>query len=101
MSALEEQLTLFDAYPPQERVINKAFSRPLVRYIEFLENIHDMVLNLKEKCSRGKLDLFKAFSKVKVDAGEIRRLNRDIEDKHKKFMEALGLFTALRIQTIE
>ncbi|CCA76243.1 related to archipelago beta form (F-box-WD40 repeat protein) [Serendipita indica DSM 11827] len=101
MSALEERTTLFETYPQEERVVDEAFRRPLIHYVEFLETMHDMVVDLKEKRSRKKLGLFKAFSKVKADAGEILKMNQDIEDQHRQFMEALGVFTALRVQVVD
>ncbi|CCA77309.1 related to archipelago beta form (F-box-WD40 repeat protein), partial [Serendipita indica DSM 11827] len=101
MSALEEQIILFETYPQDARTVDEAFRRPLIHYVEFLETVHDMVIDLKEKRSRKKLDLFKAFTKVKVDAGEILKMNRDIEDRHRQLMEALGIFTALRVQVVD
>lgn len=83
MSVLEEQIALFEAYPPEDRAVDEAFSRPLINYIESLEDIHDTVVNITEKRSR---NLFKAFTKVKIDMGEIRKLNRDVEDRYRQFM---------------
>ena len=40
MTALEEQITLFEAYPVEERVVDEAFSRPLVQYVEYVINLH-------------------------------------------------------------
>ncbi|CCA67540.1 related to archipelago beta form (F-box-WD40 repeat protein) [Serendipita indica DSM 11827] len=83
MSVLEEQIALFEAYPPEDRAVDEAFSRPLINYIESLEDIHDTVVNITEKRSR---NLFKAFTKVKIDMGEIRKFNRDVEDRYRQFM---------------
>ncbi|CAG7854167.1 COMPASS-like H3K4 histone methylase component WDR5B {ECO:0000303/PubMed:19567704} Short=AtWDR5B {ECO:0000303/PubMed:19567704} [Serendipita indica DSM 11827] len=101
MSALEKQITLLEAYPEEDMAVDEAFRQPLIHYVEFLENMHDTIVDLKEKRNRSKLSIFKAFSKMKIDAEEIRKLNRDIEDRHRQFMEALSLFTALRIQNVE
>ncbi|CCA77776.1 hypothetical protein PIIN_03411, partial [Serendipita indica DSM 11827] len=101
MSALEKQITLLEAYPEEDIAVNEAFRQPLIHYVEFLENMHDTIVDLKEKRNRSKLSIFKAFSKMKIDAEEILKLNRDIEDRHRQFMEALSLFTALRIQNVE
>ncbi|CAG7849595.1 SubName: Full=Uncharacterized protein {ECO:0000313/EMBL:CCA76115.1} [Serendipita indica DSM 11827] len=101
MSALKEQITLLETYPQEDRAVDEAFLQPLIHYVEFLETVHDMVIDLKDKRSRKKLDLFKAFTKVKVDAGEILKMNRDIEDRHRQLMEALGIFTALRVQVVD
>ncbi|CAG7853008.1 WD repeat-containing protein 5B [Serendipita indica DSM 11827] len=101
MGALENQITLFEIHPIENRAVNEAVSRPLIQYVEFLEDMHDRIIELKETRSRGRLGLFKAFSKVKVDMEEIRMLNQDIEDRHRQLMEALGLFTALHTQVIE
>ncbi|CCA75243.2 hypothetical protein PIIN_09227, partial [Serendipita indica DSM 11827] len=101
MSTLEEQIALFETYSPADRGVNEAFSRPLIHYVEFLETMHDTVVGLKEKRRRSRLGLLKAFSRVKIDTEEIRKLNREIDDKHKQFMAALNLFTALRVQAIE
>ncbi|CCA76664.1 hypothetical protein PIIN_10654 [Serendipita indica DSM 11827] len=101
MSALEEQITLFETYPQEDRAVDEAFRRPLIHYVEFLEAVHDMVIDLKEKRSRKKLGLFKAFTKVKADAGDILKMNQDIEDRHRQFMQALDVFTALRVQVVD
>ncbi|CCA75830.1 hypothetical protein PIIN_09818 [Serendipita indica DSM 11827] len=101
MSALEERTALFETYPLGDRAVDEVFSRPLIHYVEFLEDMHDMVVDLRAKRSRNKLGFLNAFSKVKIDAGEIRKLNREIEDRHRLFMEALGVFTALRVQVVE
>ncbi|CAG7854186.1 SubName: Full=Uncharacterized protein {ECO:0000313/EMBL:CCA70407.1} [Serendipita indica DSM 11827] len=102
MSILEQQITLFQACPPEDlRTVSEAFSRPLIGYVEALEDMHDTVANLTEKRNHRKFRLFKAFSKVKIDSGEILRLNVAVEDKHRQFMAALGVFTAFRIQAVE
>ncbi|CCA75380.1 related to vegetatible incompatibility protein HET-E-1 [Serendipita indica DSM 11827] len=101
LSTLEKQITLFESYPREDRAVDKAFSQPLIDHVEFMEEMHDKIVHLKEKHNGSKLGFFKALSKVKVDAGEIHKLNRDIEDQHRQFMEALGVFTALRVQALE
>ncbi|CCA70407.1 hypothetical protein PIIN_04346 [Serendipita indica DSM 11827] len=101
MSVLEEQIALFETYPPKDRTVNEAFSRPFIGYVEALEDIHDTVVNLTEKRNHRKFSFFKAFSKVKIDSGEIRRLNVAVEDRHRQFMAALDVFTAFRIQIVE
>ncbi|CCA73757.1 hypothetical protein PIIN_07712, partial [Serendipita indica DSM 11827] len=101
MSALEERITLFETYSLEDRAVDDAFSQPLVQYVEFLETIHDTAVEIKEKRKRSKLGFLKSLSKIKIDAGEIRKLNRGLEDGHRKLMEALSLFTALRIQAVE
>ncbi|CCA76263.1 hypothetical protein PIIN_10258 [Serendipita indica DSM 11827] len=101
MSALEKQITLLEAYPEEDIAVDEAFTQPLIHYVKFLENTHDTIVDLKEKPNRSKLSFFKAFSKMKIDAEEILKLNRDIEDRHRQFMDALGLFTALRMQNVE
>ncbi|CCA76935.1 hypothetical protein PIIN_10918 [Serendipita indica DSM 11827] len=101
MSTVEEQIALFEAYPLEDMAVNEAFKRPLVHYVKCLEDMHDKVINLKEKRSLNKHAFSKAIIKVKIDAEEILKLNRDIEDRHSQFMGALGLFTALRVQSVE
>ncbi|CCA76475.1 hypothetical protein PIIN_10468, partial [Serendipita indica DSM 11827] len=101
MSTIEEQIALFETYPPEDMAINEAFKRPLVHYVKCLEDMHDKVVNLKEKRRLDKHAFSKAIIKVKIDAEEILKLNRDIEDRHSQFMGALGLFAALRIQSVE
>ncbi|CCA76207.1 related to WD40-repeat protein (notchless protein) [Serendipita indica DSM 11827] len=131
MSGLEKQTTLFEAYAANDRAFDEALRQPLMHYFEYviiprflqqadryraLKDIHDTVVEVREKRSRSKLGFLKSMSKVKIDAGEIRELNRDIEDGHRQFMvrvssvffaislytqEALGIFTALRTQAIE
>ncbi|CAG7850330.1 SubName: Full=Related to WD40-repeat protein (Notchless protein) {ECO:0000313/EMBL:CCA73885.1} [Serendipita indica DSM 11827] len=101
MSTFEEQIASFETYSQAERVIGEALNRPLNHYIELLRDIHSTVVDLREKRSRSKLSLLKGFSRVKVDSEEIRKLNRDVEDRHRQLMSALGLFTASRVQAIE
>ncbi|CCA72373.1 hypothetical protein PIIN_06307 [Serendipita indica DSM 11827] len=98
MGALEESIILLETYPLREWTVDQAIERD-----RFLEDMHDTVVKLKEKRRGRALGLFKAFIKLKTDAGDIRRLNRDIEDRHSQFMtqEALGLFTAFRAQAVE
>ncbi|CAG7852496.1 SubName: Full=Related to WD40-repeat protein (Notchless protein) {ECO:0000313/EMBL:CCA73057.1} [Serendipita indica DSM 11827] len=100
-SSLEEQVALFEADPLKDTVVNNPVRRPLILYAETLDKLYILVANLKEKPSRSKFGFLRAISKVKIDAGEIRRLNQEIEDRHRQFMNALGLFTALHVQTIE
>ncbi|CCA75897.1 hypothetical protein PIIN_09893 [Serendipita indica DSM 11827] len=100
-SALEEQITIFETYPSDERAVNKALRQPLVDYVEFLEALHDEVATLKEKRSHSKLGVFKAFSRTKDDTRQILKLGRDIDHRHRQLMEALRLFIASRIQVIE
>ncbi|CCA77125.1 hypothetical protein PIIN_11108, partial [Serendipita indica DSM 11827] len=101
MSTIEEQIALFETYPPEDMAVNEAFKRPLAHYVKCLEDMHDKVVNLKEKRSLDKHAFSKAIIKVKIDAEEILKLNRDIEDRHSQFMDSLGLFTAWRIQSVE
>ncbi|CAG7852669.1 SubName: Full=Uncharacterized protein {ECO:0000313/EMBL:CCA77125.1}; Flags: Fragment [Serendipita indica DSM 11827] len=81
--------------------VNEAFKRPLAHYVKCLEDMHDKVVNLKEETYLDKHAFSKAIIKVKIDTEEILKLNRDIRDQHRQFMEALGLFTAWRIQSVE
>ncbi|CAG7849701.1 SubName: Full=Related to archipelago beta form (F-box-WD40 repeat protein) {ECO:0000313/EMBL:CCA74347.1}, partial [Serendipita indica DSM 11827] len=79
----------------------RAFSQPLVRYVEVLEDIHCAIVNDRHTRPRTSHGAFTAIGKVKVDAGLIRKFNRDIEDRHRQFMEALALFTGYRVHAIE
>ena len=36
MSTLEKQIASFETYPPEERVVDEAFSRPLIQYVEYV-----------------------------------------------------------------
>ncbi|CCA77409.1 hypothetical protein PIIN_11386, partial [Serendipita indica DSM 11827] len=101
MSTIEEQIALFETYPPEDMAVNEAFKRPLAHYVKCLEDMHDKVVNLEEKRRLDKHAFSKAIIKVKIDVEEILKLNRDIEDRHSQFMGALGLFTALGIQSVE
>ncbi|CCA74240.1 related to archipelago beta form (F-box-WD40 repeat protein) [Serendipita indica DSM 11827] len=98
MSALEDQVALFETYHG-DGAVDKAFSQPLIHYVEFLEIMYDTVVDLKKK--RSKTGIFTAFRKVKIDAGEILKLSRDIKDRHRQFMEALGLCTGIHVQAIK
>ena len=45
-----------------------------------------MVVNLREKQSQSKFGIFKAASRVKIDAEDIQKITQDIEDQHRQFM---------------
>ncbi|CAG7854440.1 SubName: Full=Uncharacterized protein {ECO:0000313/EMBL:CCA76463.1}; Flags: Fragment [Serendipita indica DSM 11827] len=75
--------------------------QPLIRYVELLEDIHCAIVNNAHKRPRTRRSAVMAIGNVKIDAGLIRKFNRDIEDRHRQFMEALALFTGHRIQVIE
>ncbi|CCA71244.1 hypothetical protein PIIN_05182 [Serendipita indica DSM 11827] len=100
LAGIEDQIDSVEKYPPEERAVDDAFSQPLIHYVKLLEDFHNMVANHKHKRSHG-LGIFTAVSKVKIDAGVIRKFNRDIEDRHRQFMEQLGIFTALRVQVVD
>ena len=36
MSALEKQNASFETYPPEERIVDEAFNRPLIQYVEYV-----------------------------------------------------------------
>ncbi|CCA73887.1 related to vegetative incompatibility protein HET-E-1-Pyrenophora tritici-repentis [Serendipita indica DSM 11827] len=101
ISTFEEQITLLESYPQSGRPISKAFTRHLERYVELLKDIHSTVVNLREKRSRSKLSLLTGFSKFKIDVEEIRKFNRDIEDRHRQLMSALSIFIAAHVQALE
>ncbi|CCA76287.1 hypothetical protein PIIN_10282 [Serendipita indica DSM 11827] len=97
---MEKQITLIEAHPVADRAIRKTVQQPLTDYLEFLKGIQLRIADL-QGTKRKKLGLFKAFSKVKIDAGEIRKFNLDIEDRHRQLMNALAVLTTLRIQALE
>ncbi|CCA76677.1 related to archipelago beta form (F-box-WD40 repeat protein) [Serendipita indica DSM 11827] len=101
MSSMENQIDSFEKYPPEDRKVDEAFSRPLVHYVETLEDFCRLVENHRHKRSRSGFGTLTEIRKVKIDAGAIRKFNRDIEDLHRLLMEALGSFTAFRVQVIE
>ncbi|CCA70376.1 related to archipelago beta form (F-box-WD40 repeat protein), partial [Serendipita indica DSM 11827] len=101
MTAIENQIDSFENYPPEERVVDEAFSEPLIHYVRLLEDFHSMVSNMGFKRKRTGLGALASISRVKVDAETIRKFHRDIEDRHRQFMGALGLFTASRLQVVE
>ncbi|CCA75476.1 related to archipelago beta form (F-box-WD40 repeat protein) [Serendipita indica DSM 11827] len=41
-----------------------------------------------------------AVSTMKIDAGDIQKFNRELEDRHRQFMDALNVYTAYRVQEI-
>ena len=45
MSALERQIDSFEKYSPEERVVDEAFSRPFIRYVEYVYNIVPVLLS--------------------------------------------------------
>ena len=106
MSALENQLESFEEYPPEERVVDDAFRRPLDHYVKsvkilalllcayqyrFLEELHSNLANHRHKRRRGGLAAVGRIQNVKIDAGVIRKFNRDIEDRHRQFMVRASL----------
>ncbi|CCA74792.1 related to S. pombe trp-asp repeat containing protein [Serendipita indica DSM 11827] len=101
MLAIENQIESFAKYPPEDREVNEAFSRPLTDYVDFLEESHRNITNQRHKRKRSGLNELTEVSKVMLDADTIRKFNRDIEDQHRKFIDALSLFTAYRIQAVE
>ncbi|CCA76398.1 related to WD40-repeat protein (notchless protein), partial [Serendipita indica DSM 11827] len=116
ITALQEQIALFQACPPQDRVVDQTLSRPLVTYVEFLENMHSKIVELQNKRSLSKLSFFKAFTKVEINVLELSKHIQDIVDQHRQFMvrvssafftrsqqlqETLSSFTALRTQITE
>ncbi|CCA73897.1 related to archipelago beta form (F-box-WD40 repeat protein) [Serendipita indica DSM 11827] len=101
MTSMENQIDSFEKYPPEDRKVDEAFSRPLIHYVEVLEEFDRVVTSHMHKRSRCRVGVLTEIRKVKVDAGLIRHFNRDIEDLHRQFMEALSSFTAFRIQAIE
>ncbi|CCA76431.1 hypothetical protein PIIN_10424, partial [Serendipita indica DSM 11827] len=112
MSAIEDQVILFEAYPAKDRAVNDAFSRPLIKYVKcvryikscrFLETMHDRIVDLITKRSRSKPGFLKALIRAKIDTEEILKLNRDIRDQHRQFMtqEALATLGVLIMQNVE
>ncbi|CAG7851430.1 SubName: Full=Related to WD40-repeat protein (Notchless protein) {ECO:0000313/EMBL:CCA73057.1} [Serendipita indica DSM 11827] len=96
MSAVEDQIDLFEQYPPEDRAVDEAFSRPLIRYVRALEEFQNTI----EKCKR-RGNRLGALTAIKLDAEVIRKFHRDIEDKHRQFMGQITSFTAFRVQAIE
>ena len=99
MSTLENQIDSFEEYPPEERVVEDAFRRPLIQYVKYvcmliplpstdqcrlLEDLHNTVVNRTRSQSR--FTIWMKMRKAKFDAGEIRKFDRDIEDRHRQFM---------------
>lgn len=76
-------------------------SSSCVEKCRVLEEFDRVVTSHMHKRSRCRVGVLTEIRKVKVDAGLIRHFNRDIEDLHRQFMEALSSFTAFRIQAIE
>ncbi|CCA68914.1 related to archipelago beta form (F-box-WD40 repeat protein) [Serendipita indica DSM 11827] len=101
MSSIEKQVDLFERYSPEERIVEEAFSQPFIRYVKFLEDLSAKVLNYVEKRSQTTRGRATQVRKVKIDAETIRRFSREVDDRHRQFMEALNIFTTLRIQSIE
>ncbi|CAG7853401.1 SubName: Full=Related to archipelago beta form (F-box-WD40 repeat protein) {ECO:0000313/EMBL:CCA74347.1}, partial [Serendipita indica DSM 11827] len=52
-----------DLYPPQDRVVDEAFSQPLVRYVEVLEDIHCAIVNDRHTRPRTSHGAFTAIGK--------------------------------------
>ncbi|CCA76412.1 hypothetical protein PIIN_10405, partial [Serendipita indica DSM 11827] len=90
ISALEERMTLLKTYPPGDSIVDDALSRPLTNYVEFLENLPNRIVDLKEKLS-GK----KYVRKIKGDEDEVWGLKRDVEDQYRQFKDALTIASLL------
>ncbi|CCA76052.1 hypothetical protein PIIN_10052 [Serendipita indica DSM 11827] len=95
MLSIENQIGLFETYPPKQRAVDDAFSRPLIHYVESLEDLYQTVGHYQRR------SFTTAAQNTKFDAGMIRKFARDIEDLHRRFMDALALFTGYRAQVIE
>ncbi|CAG7852310.1 COMPASS-like H3K4 histone methylase component WDR5B {ECO:0000303/PubMed:19567704} Short=AtWDR5B {ECO:0000303/PubMed:19567704} [Serendipita indica DSM 11827] len=101
MFAIDNQIDSFEKYPADERVVDEAFRQPLIHYVELLESFQETVAHHRHKRSRSAFASLSGIGKVKLDAGLIRKFNRDIEDRHRQLLDQLSLFTAYRIQVIE
>ncbi|CCA69466.1 hypothetical protein PIIN_03366 [Serendipita indica DSM 11827] len=103
MFAIDNQIDSFEKYPAEERVVDEAFKQPLIHYVELLEDFQETVAHHRHKRSRNAFASLSGIGKVKLDAGLIRKFNRDIEDRHRQLLaqDQLSLFTAYRIQVIE
>ncbi|CCA71147.1 hypothetical protein PIIN_05082 [Serendipita indica DSM 11827] len=63
MLAIEDQIDSFEEYPPEDRVVDEAFRRPLIRYVETLEEFHGTIINYAHKRRSSGLSAFTAISK--------------------------------------
>lgn len=97
MTAIENQVAYLEKYPEGERAVDETLSRPLTRYVELLEDFHGKITNHRRRRSRL---AFTAMTKVKLDAGVVRKFNHDVEHQHNQFMHSLCLFTGQRVQMI-
>ncbi|CAG7852672.1 Ribosome assembly protein 4 {ECO:0000250/UniProtKB:P25382} AltName: Full=Notchless protein homolog 1 {ECO:0000250/UniProtKB:Q9VPR4}; AltName: Full=Ribosome biogenesis factor rsa4 {ECO:0000250/UniProtKB:Q9VPR4}, partial [Serendipita indica DSM 11827] len=97
-SAFKEKSDVLQQCPSD--VVDDEFRRLLDHYAKVLQKLHTTVNNLREE-RKGRLKFWKRIAQVKKDAGDIGKLNRDIEDGHRQLMEAVNLFIAHRVQAIE
>ncbi|CAG7854334.1 SubName: Full=Related to archipelago beta form (F-box-WD40 repeat protein) {ECO:0000313/EMBL:CCA76847.1} [Serendipita indica DSM 11827] len=95
-SAIKDQIDSFPKYPPEESLPDEVLSC-LLRYQNVLEDF-STVVNQAYKRRRMSISALTGIGKVKVDAGAISKFNRDIEDAHRQFMEAMIMFIASRVQ---
>ncbi|CAG7851103.1 COMPASS-like H3K4 histone methylase component WDR5A {ECO:0000303/PubMed:19567704} Short=AtWDR5A {ECO:0000303/PubMed:19567704} [Serendipita indica DSM 11827] len=94
ISTFEEQTASFETYNQTDRAISQTLCRHLNDYLELLRDICSTVINARDKRSHSRLSFLKGFSKIKIDADDIRKFNRNIEDRHRHLMSALSLFIA-------
>ncbi|CCA76472.1 related to archipelago beta form (F-box-WD40 repeat protein) [Serendipita indica DSM 11827] len=102
MRAIEGQIDSLEKYPPEDRVVDGAFSQSLVRYVELLEDIHRAIVNDAHKRRHTIRSVFTAIRKVKkIDNEMILKFNREIKGRHRQFTEVLDLFIRHRVHVIE
>ncbi|CCA76532.1 related to S. pombe trp-asp repeat containing protein [Serendipita indica DSM 11827] len=118
LSALEEQITLFERNPPEDidGPFDEAFSQPLIRYVKLLEDLHDKIVDSRGKHSSKVIGGLSAIGAIKIDAGDIQKYNKKLEDRHGQFMvraspaiymilryikDALNMYTAHGVRAIQ
>ncbi|CCA75681.1 hypothetical protein PIIN_09671 [Serendipita indica DSM 11827] len=95
ISTFEEQTASFETYNQTDRAISQTLCRHLNDYL-------DTVINARDKRSHSRLSFLKGFSKIKIDADDIRKFNRNIEDRHRHLMvwaSSVSFTSSLRMQS--
>ncbi|CCA76661.1 related to archipelago beta form (F-box-WD40 repeat protein) [Serendipita indica DSM 11827] len=118
LSALEQQITLFERNRPEDidGPFDEAFSQPLIRYVQLLEDLHDKIVDSRGKQSGKVVGGLAAIGTIKIDAVDIQKYNQEIEDRHRQFLvrassaiylilryikDALNVYTAHGVRGIQ
>ncbi|CCA71456.1 hypothetical protein PIIN_05395 [Serendipita indica DSM 11827] len=95
LESMEDQITVFEGYPEESRKADDSLRQPLLAYVRKLEEMQNAVEG------RTRSRLLSRATKVDIDAGDIQKFHKDIDDCHQRLTAALAVTSALHIQVIK